>query len=191
MKRANSGGNSKQQYTSYQQGVYYAADQTKTLENTTQAYHQADDTANKVLQQMSTQRQQIQGAHDDVWQMRMSTEQAKRELEELQAKYRAKKNRLYMWIAGLAVTDFLLFLRILQCRGNFYCLWDGYYSKETCMRDGVMVVGGVFLAIDTARDVSWENENILMLYGVDLIVKSCWDVCFAAVSATFRRKKIK
>jgi hypothetical protein len=126
MKRAStpSSGNSPkaQHYTSYQQGVYYAADQTKTLEDSNKAYYQADETANKVLQQMTTQRQQVEGAHDDVWVMRQATEQAKRELQELQAKTRQKKNRLYGWIALLAVTDFLLFLRILHCRGNFYCL---------------------------------------------------------------------
>ena len=122
MKRSSSGNNRKQTYSSYQQGVYYAAEQTKNLEDTTRTYHQTDDTANQVLHQMTTQRQQIEGGHENVVQMRAATEQAKRELQALEQKYRQKKIRLYMWIAGLSLIDFLLFLRIIQCRGNFYCL---------------------------------------------------------------------
>ncbi|MCU0228263.1 MAG: hypothetical protein MUF01_11545 [Bryobacterales bacterium] len=110
-----------QYYSSYQQGVYYAADQTKTLHDTHQTYTAADETAAAVLQQMTSQRHQIQGAHDDVWEMRQATAQVQRELMQLQKKYQEKKRKLYITIAILAMTDFLLFLRIVQCHGNFYC----------------------------------------------------------------------
>ncbi len=113
-------------YASYQAGgyqppVHYASDQTHMLEDTTRAYHQADDTAGNVLTQMTAQRQQLESAHDSVWQMRQATEKAKREIEELHAKYRSKKNRLYAMIAAVAVTDLLLLFRLIQCRGSFFC----------------------------------------------------------------------
>jgi hypothetical protein len=107
----------------YQPPVFYAEDQTKTLQDTTKTFYQADETAGHVLDQMQAQRQQIAGASDNVWQMRAATEQARREMEELRQKYRRKKQRLYLWIGALAITDFLLFLRILQCHGNFYCIY--------------------------------------------------------------------
>lgn len=121
MKRSGTPNKGTEYYTSYQQGSYYASEQTKTLEDSAKTYHEAEDTANRVLQQMNTQRQQIGNAHDNVWEMRQATEQAKRELIELQKKYQHKKRRLYVWIAVLALTDFLLLLRIIQCHGNFYC----------------------------------------------------------------------
>ena len=126
-------GGSANNYNSYQQGgasatttgyqppVFYAADQTKTLEDTTKTYYQADETAAHVLNQMTAQRQQILGAHDNVFEMRNTAAQAKRELEELRQKYRQKKLRLYLWIAGLSIVDLLLFIRMVQCHGNFYC----------------------------------------------------------------------
>lgn len=112
-------------FFSYQQGyqppVHYAADQTRTMEDTTKTFHEADAQATQVLQHMRGQRQQIQGAHNDVYEMRQATEKAKRELEALQKKYREKKQRLYVMIAILSLVDTLLFFRILQCGGNFFC----------------------------------------------------------------------
>lgn len=105
----------------YQPPVHYAADQTAVLEDTAKTYYQADETAGNVLAKMTAQRQQLTSAADNVWEMRHATDTAKRELQELQQKYRQKKQRLYMMIAGLAITDLLLFFRILQCRGNFFC----------------------------------------------------------------------
>jgi hypothetical protein len=105
----------------YQPPVFYASSQTDVLRDTTKTFYQADETAGKVLDQLTMQRQQITGAHDNVWIMRQTTEKAKRELEELRQKYRQKKHRLYMWIAILSIADILLFFRILQCHGNFYC----------------------------------------------------------------------
>ena len=98
MKRANSGKKNGLFPSSYQQGTYqppvhYAADQTKTVEDTTKIFHQTDETAGRVMDQMIAQRQQITGAHDKVWHMREKTEQAKRELQDLQYKYRQKKRR--------------------------------------------------------------------------------------------------
>ena len=107
--------------TGYQPPVFYAADQTKTLEDTTKTYYQAEDTANQVLHQMTAQRQQILGAHGNVNELRLTAEKTKRELEDLRIKYRRKKQKLYMWIAGLSIVDLLLFIRMLQCHGNFYC----------------------------------------------------------------------
>lgn len=111
--------------TSYQQGyrpaVHYAADQTRQMEDTTQAYYQADETAARILGTMQGQRTQITNAHEDVRVMKDTTDQAKRELMELQKKYKARKQKLYVTIGILGVTDLLLLLRIFQCRGNFYC----------------------------------------------------------------------
>jgi hypothetical protein len=106
---------------SYQPPVYYANDQTRILEETTKSYYNAEDTAGNVLQQMTQQRQQVVNSHDKVWDMRRATEQAKREIEELSAKYHAKKRRLYLYIGALSLLDLLLFIRIIHCHGNFYC----------------------------------------------------------------------
>lgn len=116
-------------YTSYQQGttgskkkdLNYATTQTATLTDTTAHLITADDTAQKVLQQLTTQRQQIEGAHSNVYDMRQATEQVKRELQQLQQKYRQKKRYWYTVIGVLMLTDFLLFYRIVHCHGNFYC----------------------------------------------------------------------
>eukprot|EP00980_Cylindrotheca_fusiformis_P028212 scaffold22586_cov138-Cylindrotheca_fusiformis.AAC.32 len=82
-------------------GQGYAEQQTNVLSDTVKTQYQTENTANAVLQQLNTQRQQIQGANDDVWDMRNATEATKRELRELQEKYRARKRKLYMYIAVL------------------------------------------------------------------------------------------
>jgi len=105
----------------YQPPIHYASDQTRTLEDTTKTYYQTDETSQQVLQTLKVQRQQLGSAHDDVWQMRQATEQAKREIIELQKKYRRKKQKLLVTIAALSMLDLLLLFRILQCRGNFFC----------------------------------------------------------------------
>jgi len=105
----------------YRPPVHYAADQTQQLEGTTRAYYQADETARNVLQKMSEQRRQLEGAHQDADEMRHLTEAAKRELKELRAKYRKKKQQLFVTIGVLAMTDLFLLFRILQCGGNFFC----------------------------------------------------------------------
>ena len=114
--------NSSYQHGGYRPPVHYAADQTKVMENTSQAYYQADETAARVLNQMTAQRQQIEAANNSVWGMREATEKAKREMTELQRRYRAKKRRLHITIALLGLADLLCFIRILQCRGHgFFC----------------------------------------------------------------------
>lgn len=115
-------------FNSYQQsgsyvppGKNFADQQTNVLADTVKTQYQAEDTANAVMSRLHGQRNQLEGANDDVWDMRQATEQTKRELRDLQAKYRQKKMRLYMWIAVLGSLDFLLFLRLLRCRGSFFC----------------------------------------------------------------------
>jgi hypothetical protein len=105
----------------YQPPVHYASDQTKTLEDATKTLYQTDEAAGSVLQKMTAQRQQIGSASGNVWEMRQATEAARREIVALQQKYRQKKRNLYALIALLSVTDLLLFFRILQCKGNFFC----------------------------------------------------------------------
>jgi hypothetical protein len=109
-------------FNSYQQsgsyvppGQSYADQQTNVLSDAVKTQYQTENTANAVLQQMNAQRQQIQGADEDVWDMRNATDETKRE------KYRARKMKLYVYIAVLGSIDLLLFLRILRCRGSFFC----------------------------------------------------------------------
>lgn len=115
-------------YNSYQQsgsyvppGQQYAENQTSVLAETVKTQYEAEDTANAVLQQMNVQRQQIQGANEDVWDMRQATEETKRELRDLQDKYRARERKLYMCIAILGTVYFLLFLRLLCGGRSFFC----------------------------------------------------------------------
>eukprot|EP00531_Pseudo-nitzschia_arenysensis_P003518 CAMPEP_0116143460 /NCGR_PEP_ID=MMETSP0329-20121206/15466_1 /TAXON_ID=697910 /ORGANISM="Pseudo-nitzschia arenysensis, Strain B593" /LENGTH=109 /DNA_ID=CAMNT_0003638789 /DNA_START=215 /DNA_END=541 /DNA_ORIENTATION=+ len=96
-------------FTSYQQsfsGKQFAEEQTSTLQETVGTQYQAEETANAVLNQLHSQRQQIQHANDEVWETRQLTEETKRELGALQAKYREKKNKLKLTIAMLAFVDF-------------------------------------------------------------------------------------
>ena len=101
----------------------YAEQQTATVEDTMRAHYDAEGTAAAVMSQLTTQRHQLQRAHDDVGDTRMKGEQAKRELDELINKVRRKKRRLQAIIAMLATVDLLLFLRIAQCGGSFFCGW--------------------------------------------------------------------
>lgn len=114
--------NSYQQSGSYNPpGQAYAEQQGNILSDTVKTQYHAEETANAVLSQLHGQRQQLRGANDDVWEMRNATEQTKRELRDLAAKYKEKKRKLYMWIILLGTLDFLLFLRLLRCRGSFFC----------------------------------------------------------------------
>lgn len=82
---------------------------------------QAETTANTVLATLHAQRQQLQNANDDTWQMRTNVAIAQRELKELQQKAWAKKRRLYGIIGMLSFVDLVLFFRIVQCGGSFFC----------------------------------------------------------------------
>ena len=129
MAQSPSSGGLNNRFSSYQQsggsyippGQTYADSQTNVLSDTVKTHYQAENTANAVLNQLHGQRQQLQSANNDVWDMRQATEQTRRELQALNAKYRAKKQKLYLIIAALATVDLLLFLRIVECRGSFFC----------------------------------------------------------------------
>mmetsp|Transcript_12478 Transcript_12478/g.20721 ORF Transcript_12478/g.20721 Transcript_12478/m.20721 type:complete len:142 (+) Transcript_12478:233-658(+) len=102
-------------------GRTYAEQQTNVIQDSVKTQYQAEEKANTVLSQMHAQRHQLHGAHDDVWKMREATEKAKREIADLNTKMQRKKHKLYGIIAMLSLVDFLLFLRIVQCRGGFFC----------------------------------------------------------------------
>jgi hypothetical protein len=128
MSNAPGSGGLNNRFNSYQQsfghnasGKIFAEEQTNTLKDTVTTQYQAEETANAVLTQLHGQRQQLQGANDDVWETRQLTEETKRELHALQAKYREKKNRLRIIIGLLGIVDFLLFVRLLRCGGSFFC----------------------------------------------------------------------
>ena len=99
----------------------YAEQQTQVVEDTMRTHVQAETTANTVLATLHAQRQQLQNANDDTWQMRTNVVNAQRELKELQQKAWKKKQRLYAIIAMLGFVDVMLFLRIVQCGGSFCC----------------------------------------------------------------------
>ena len=99
----------------------YAEQQTNVVEDTMRTHVQAETTANTVLATLHAQRQQLQNANDDTWQMRTNVANAQRELRELQAKAWKKKQRLYIIIGILGFVDTMLFFRIVQCGGSFFC----------------------------------------------------------------------
>jgi len=104
-------------------GGSYAERQTRHVEEAVRSHYEAEGTAAGVMSLMASQRGQLQGAKDIAGGTRERTEQAQRELDELSYKTRRKRRRLQYIAAGLAVTDALLFLRICQCGGNFFCAW--------------------------------------------------------------------
>ena len=122
-KVSNANNNSAYQAPSYgnRNNDSYEQQQTKVVEDSLKTNYDAEGTAAAVLSQMTTQRYQLQSAHDDVWQMREATEKAKRELADMYAKSQAKKRKLQMVIAALAITDAILFFRLLKCGGSFIC----------------------------------------------------------------------
>lgn len=99
----------------------YAEQQTQVVEDTMRTHVEAETQANNVLAMMHGQRQQLQNANDDTWAMRTNVANAQRELKELQIKSWKKKQRLYMIIGMLGFVDTVLFFRIVQCGGSFFC----------------------------------------------------------------------
>jgi hypothetical protein len=79
---------------------------------------------------MQGQRQQLKGAHDNVWEMRQSAEKAKRDITQLIKKARQKKLRLQFIALGLALVDFFLLVRLLQCGGSFFCKSRSNYNNN-------------------------------------------------------------
>jgi len=130
-----SGNSSEHRSNRYQAGSYqasgnyqppvvkgtYAEQQNQVMEDTMRTHYNAEGTAATVLSQLTTQRQQLTGAHENVWEMRQATEKAKKDLSTLAAKQRWKKQRLQLIAAALAVTDFFLFVRLVRCGGSFFC----------------------------------------------------------------------
>ena len=102
-------------------GTTFAEQQTNVVEDAMRTHVQAETTANTVLATLHAQRQQLQNANDDTWQMRTNVANAQRELRELQAKAWKKKQRLYIIIGILGFVDTMLFFRIVQCGGSFFC----------------------------------------------------------------------
>lgn len=129
-------GNLNNRYQSYQQqgggpnsgaggyvppGRTYGEQQTNVIQDSVKTQYQAEEKAATVLSQLHTQRHQLQGAHGDVSKMREATEKAKREIADLSTKMKQKRNKLLGIITMLGIVDFLLFLRIVKCRGSFFC----------------------------------------------------------------------
>lgn len=117
----NSTGSYQNSYQAPQVTGTYAEQQTQVVEDTMRTHVQAETTANNVLATMHAQRQQLQNANDDTWAMRTNVANAQRELKELEQKAWLKKRRLYTIIAMLAFVDLMLFVRIVQCGGSFFC----------------------------------------------------------------------
>jgi len=53
--------------------------------------------------------------------MRQAAEKAREDISIMAKKVRRKKMRLQMVAAFLAVLDFILFVRLIQCGGSFFC----------------------------------------------------------------------
>ena len=59
--------------------MMYAEQQTNVLEDTVKTHYEAKSTAANVLMQLHTQHHQLQSAHDDVWDMRITAEEGMQE----------------------------------------------------------------------------------------------------------------
>ncbi len=84
-------------------------------------HYETEATSAAVLSQLRTQRGQLEGANSNVWEMRQAAEKAKKDITAMAKKQRKKKLRLQMIAVILAVVDFLLFVRLVQCGGSFFC----------------------------------------------------------------------
>lgn len=70
---------------------------------------------------MQTQRQQLNGANNNVWEMRQNAEKAKEDITVMVKRARQKRRKLQIIAIGLALIDFFLLVRLLQCGGSFFC----------------------------------------------------------------------
>jgi hypothetical protein len=102
-------------------GNTYIARQTNMIEDIARTNIEVETNANNILSTLYGQRTQIQNANDNTWQMRANVVKAQRELKELQHKAFLKKQKLYIIIAVLSLVDIVLFCRIVQCGGSFFC----------------------------------------------------------------------
>eukprot|EP00979_Chaetoceros_neogracilis_P001947 scaffold349_cov267-Chaetoceros_neogracile.AAC.42 len=62
----------------------YAQQQTQVIEDSMRAHYETEATSAAVLSQMRTQRGQLQGAHDNVWEMRQAAEKAKMDISSME-----------------------------------------------------------------------------------------------------------
>jgi len=102
-------------------GDTYVEQQTHMIEDIARTNIEVETNANNILSTLYGQRQQLQNANDNTWQMRTNVASAQRELKELQRKAFLKKQKLYLIIAVLSLVDIVLFCRIVQCGGSFFC----------------------------------------------------------------------
>lgn len=99
----------------------FAQQQTQIIEDTMKTHYETEATSAAVLSQMRQQRQQLQGAQSNAWEMREAAEKAKRDLTSMAARQRRKKLKLQIIAGALALIDLILFLRLIQCGGSFFC----------------------------------------------------------------------
>ncbi|KAL3808187.1 hypothetical protein ACHAXA_009542 [Cyclostephanos tholiformis] len=99
----------------------YYERQSKVVEESMRTYMRAENTASNVILTLQMQRQKLQKANDDTWKIRSNAIKAQQQLKELQQKAWKKKQCLYAIIAMLAFVDYVLFVRIIQCGGSFFC----------------------------------------------------------------------
>jgi|EP01083_Nonionella_stella_P014356 hypothetical protein len=109
----------------------YAQQQTQVMEDTMRTHYETEATSAAVLSQLRTQRGQLDGANKNVWEMRQAAERAKKDITSMAKKVRKKKMRLQMIAIVLAVVDFVLFVRLVQCGGSFYCKRRNYSNNSS------------------------------------------------------------
>uniref|UniRef100_A0A7S3QDT0 t-SNARE coiled-coil homology domain-containing protein n=1 Tax=Chaetoceros debilis TaxID=122233 RepID=A0A7S3QDT0_9STRA len=108
----------------------FAQQQTQVMEDTMRTHYETEATSAAVLSQLRTQRGQLDGANTNVWEMRQAAERAKKDITSMAKKVRKKKMRLQMIVIVLAVVDFVLFVRLIQCGGSFYCKRRNYSNNN-------------------------------------------------------------
>ena len=91
-------------------GDTYVEQQTHMIEDIARTNIEVETNANNILSTLYGQRQQLQNANDNTWQMRTNVASAQRELKELQRKALLKKQKLYLIIAVLSLVDVVLLL---------------------------------------------------------------------------------
>lgn len=99
----------------------YAEQQSQIVEDSMRYYMQAENVASNVILSLQMQRQQLQKANDDTWKIRSNAIKAQQQLKELQQKAWKKKQCLYAIIAILSFVDYVLFVKLVECGGSFFC----------------------------------------------------------------------
>ncbi|GMH99068.1 hypothetical protein TrVE_jg9174 [Triparma verrucosa] len=91
------------------------------LRDTIAKNYEAQATASNVMFNMNGQRDQLEGARENVRGVQEMTKLAKVELEEIRMKATWRRRKLYVIIAVLSITDAFLFYRLAKCGGYFWC----------------------------------------------------------------------